>query len=153
MSIPFLTPQTIMKVRPDADVSCRLCARVIELCDGQRTLREVAQALHLTQSACVKLVQRSMSRDWLEPVEYEENESAASFNYWFVVSEHLVQSIGSEGGRLLYQAAQMMKRTPGTMVEADVEEYLIAVELSADEQQRKVLVPLLDTIREKFLGH
>lgn len=151
MPVPFLTPQTIMKVRPNADVSCRLCARVIDLCDGNRTLREVAQTLHLTQSACAKLVQRSISRNWLEPAMAVES-TTDGFNYWFVISENLVEGIGAEGEELLHKAARMTKSESGIISETDVEEYLIAIELMADDSQREVLVPILDSLRDKYVS-
>lgn len=68
MSQPILSSAPVFGAEPNAvflpvsgkEVSCYWCRKVLQACDGKRTLAEVGELLHLPFAVCRKLMDRAL---------------------------------------------------------------------------------------------
>ena len=149
MSQPILSSAPVFGAEPNAvflpvsgkEVSCYWCRKVLQACDGKRTLAEVGELLHLPFAVCRKLMDRALHKGWAEA-------RAGQVSLWTQMLTALGD--GEYGEALLRQAAQMSRCQPGQIPPREVGHFLIAVELLLPDEQRGRLTPLLDRMREQY---
>lgn len=145
MTQAFMTSRTVLIALPDAKITCPISAKIAKLCDGELTLGEVAQRLHLPMLICEKIAHRAISKDWLD-VQLDISAVLAP-EHWQVLQHQVCSVLGDRGVQLLNMAAKMTGLTPGHIPANDLPNYLIAIELSADDEVRETLAPTLDSLR------
>lgn len=149
MSQPILSSAPVFGAEPNAvflpvsgkEVFCYWCRKVLQACDGKRTLAEVGELLHLPFAVCRKLMDRALHKGWAEA-------RAEQVSLWTQMLTALGD--GEDGEALLRQAAQMSRCQPGQIPTQEVGHFLIALELLLPEAQRVGVIPTLDRLREQY---
>lgn len=160
--------QAVLRPRAGAKVSCYWCRKLLRACDGQRTVAQVAELLHLPLQVCLKLMKRAHQQGWAElsvpqvwmpevsvpeasglevsgPDESLPGESVAA-PLW----DGLLAALGPAGEDLLSRAAQMSRCQPRAVPLQEAANFLIGVELLLPESRRDELVPVLDRLRNQY---
>ncbi|RJF72601.1 hypothetical protein D3875_14675 [Deinococcus cavernae] len=63
----FPQAKTILQSTHATDISCTWCRKITALCNGERTLGEVARLLCLPMPVVQKLTDKALRRGWLRP--------------------------------------------------------------------------------------
>lgn len=137
-----LPPTTIMLDAAAPDVSCYWCRKIAAICDGQRTLQDLAEILYLPLNIVQKLAQKALDHGWLTA---QGTPSTQASLFWQQVSAAL-----ENDQELLEKAAQMTRQRPGDISSGTIPNFLIALELLISDEQRDTVIPRLDDIRQKF---
>ena len=135
--------QTVLRPRVSANVSCYWCRKILKLCNGERTVAQVAEALHLPLPVCVKLVDRAHRQGWAD---VQTHTFAGQESLWDTVLEQL----GRAREALLHRAAEMNRFAPRAVPVHELDNFLIAVELLLPDREREYLVPALDRVRAQY---
>ena len=150
---PPITGEVIVKNAQNLAVSCPWCQRLMRAADGVLTLAEIAQKVHLPLKVCEKLVVKAVQENWMEVVSNETQNPASvpvSGDFWFEANQALHRSLGSAAVRLLQEAALMTRLGTTELTPQKVNDFLIALELVATEQQRQQLNEYLDELRTRY---
>lgn len=139
-------PSSVLRAAQNEDISCNWCRKIIGLCNGERTLQDISSKLHLPLPIVQKLALNAMERGWLTALNHNVNKSLHC-TFWTELSAQLQ---GLLGQALLHKAAQMGRHTPGQVPQAARQNFLIAVELLAPENQRESIVGTLDRLRQQY---
>lgn len=141
-NLPAITPQMVFAAVSDAQqASCYWCRKLMKVYNGERTLLQVAELLHLPVSTCMRLTRRAYQEGWIAPTARESQKAL-----WNV----LLDTLGEGSEDVLKQAAYMSRCEPGAISCAEAGSFLIAVELLLPESQRPTFTPLLDVLRLEY---
>ncbi|GAA5501527.1 hypothetical protein Dxin01_01259 [Deinococcus xinjiangensis] len=138
---------TVLSPTPHAQVTCSLSAKIVELCDGKRTLQEVARLLDLPQLVCERLVLQAVNSNWLMVQPYLQSNSS---DFWDTVQGLMTELLGEEGNTILLRASSMIGSAIGQVPRHEIRNFLIAVELNAAERSRNLLIPHLDILCREY---
>ena len=140
--------QAVLRPHPGANVSCYWCKKLLRACDGERTVAQVAELLHLPLQICLKLMKRAHQQGWAELSVQDAVPGRASdaVPLW----DGLLEALGPSGEEVLTRAAQMSRCQPRDIPLQEASNFLIGVELLLPEARRDELVPLLDQLREQY---
>lgn len=137
-----ITPQMVFASVSDAQqASCYWCRKLIKVYNGERTLLQAAELLHLPVSTCMRLTQKAYQEGWIEPTARVPQKPL-----WNV----LLDTLGDDSEEVLQKAAQMSRCEPGVISCCKAGSFLIAVELLLPEPQRPTFAPLLDVLRVQY---
>ena len=152
-----ITDDLILKSAQGIAVSCPWCQRIMRVCDGTLTLAEIAQKVHLPRKVCEKLVTKAVQENWMQVVNgtdplpaHQTPTQPEAGDFWFELNRTLQDSLGNAGVRLLQEAAQMTRLKDKTLTQQEIENFLIALELAATEQERVQLNDQLDDLRSRY---
>lgn len=139
-SAVMIDPQAVFVASRNAEVTCYWCNKVLQACDGRRTLVQVSELLHLPLAVCLKVAGRAQERGWIKV------KAPGQVTLW----KTLLATLGEDGEALLRQAAQMSRCEPGQIPTQEVGHFLIALELLLPEAQRVGVIPTLDRLHEQY---
>lgn len=140
-----LTPSTALRCRPDVQVPCYWCRKVLQFCNGERTVAEVAGLSHLPLAVCLRLAARAVAAQWAEFAL-----PPARTPVWEHLEAELTGLAVAQPGELLNRAAAMTRQTAGELSPAQLPSFLIALELLLDEADRDRLLPRLDDMQRHY---
>lgn len=150
MTQTFITSRTVLVSQSSTPIPCPQCAKIAGLSDGQRTLMDIAQSLHYPLIICEKFVRRALANNWLV-IKQPAQDIAEQAEFWETLQSRISSVMGESSQPLLNRAAQMTGGTFGRILASDIQNYLIAVELNADEHLRPALIPHLDDLKRQFV--
>ncbi|WP_278912437.1 hypothetical protein [Deinococcus wulumuqiensis] len=141
--------QAVLRPHPGANVSCYWCRKLLRACDGERTVAQVAELLHLPLQICLKLVKRAHQQGWAE-LSVQAPALPTESGYTAPLWDSLLEVLGPGGEALLIRAASMSRCQPRAVPVHQAANFLIGVELLLPESRRGQLVPLLDRLRDQY---
>lgn len=135
-------------------IDCPWCRRILPLCNGQRTVSEIAAALSLPAQVVLKLVQGAAGKGWLElPGEAARPTPAPHKDeHYRALQGELSILLGEKGRQLLDDALRMTRLSPAQLTGPHVADVLIALELLLTREQAERFGPQLDLLRETYAG-
>lgn len=151
MTAPLALTHTALLPRHSAWVFCPICASIRRLSDGQRTLAEIAQMLHLPLGMCEFLVRHlALPRQWL--VRANPQHVGHDLLFWPTLQGVMTELLGDQGAAVLQRASLMIRNESGQVPDREINHLLIAVELAAEDRSRSLLAPHLDVMRRQYAG-
>lgn len=117
--------------------------RLLPLCNGQRSISEIASRLLLPVQVVSKLVQKASQRGWLDLPEQRSSCYSA-------LSGELNLLFGERSESLLADALQMIRVTPAQLSAGQVADTLIALELLLPRVQAENYGAQFDQLRDTY---
>lgn len=149
MNRDTLHPEAILSRVPSRSPGSGLRERVLHLCNGQRTLRDVAREARLPYPLCWCLLRAALRRQRLNILAL--NRPIHSGEEFWRELHHLITTIlGPAGECLLERAALMTRQSPPNLSRQEAHHLLIALELVASEWERHHLISALDGLRRRY---
>lgn len=129
---------------------CAWYRRLLPLCNGERTVQDIAHALHLPTQVVLKLMDRAVSQGWLEPPPEIPHTSDQKSDCYRALQGELNILLGDRGNELLGQAVQMTRVSPAELTSRHVTDVLIALELCLPREQAEAFGPQFDALRDAY---
>lgn len=136
---------------PPLSLTCPWCRRLLPLCNGQRTVQDIATILQLPIQVVLKLVHRAATQGWLQlPQETEPFSSEKPSACYRALQGELNILFGEKSNELLGQAVKMARVTPEQLDARHISDVLIALELRLPREQAETFGPQFDALRDAY---
>lgn len=151
-SVPLVVASSVIEPVSGLQVACYWCRRLLNLCDGRRTLEEVAGRLDLPVSICLSLGQKSLEHGWalLRVISADVEQQLMQEVLWTELLNRTQQVIGLGSEKLLCSAAACAGQPCGAVLPAQFAQLERALLALVSGKQRPALTGHLEAVRHKY---
>lgn len=147
-----LSPHLVLQRGSNPEVTDRWCRKLVLVCDGEITIEQAFQLLHLPFQTGQRLALRALGQHWLEPVAGQPLHTNAPLLEDF--RRDLRGVLGSVPGvdmeGIIERASGMIRLDTDWLSASDISSYLLAVELLLPDQHREQLLSALDRLKMRY---
>lgn len=147
-----LVASSVVEPMSGVQVNCYWSRRLLKLCDGQRTLEEVARQLDLPLSICLPLVRKSLESGWalLRQVTADAEQQLVHELLWLELRSRTEQVVGLGSEELLRSAAACAGQPDGVVLPPQFPQLSWALSALVSDEQRPALAEHLEALRRKY---
>lgn len=151
-SAPLVVASSVIEPVSGLQVACYWCRRLLKLCDGRRTLEEVAGQLDLPVSICLSLGQKSLEHGWalLRVISVDAEQQLMQELLWTELLNRTQQLVGLGSEELLRSAAACAGQPYGAVLPAQFPHLARALLALVSGEQRPALTEHLEALRRKY---
>lgn len=149
MNRDTLHPKAIPSRVPGTLPGSGLRDRVLHLCNGQRTVRDVAREARLPYPLCCCLLWGALRRRHLNILTLDRPIHSGE-EFWQELQHLITTILGPAGECLLERAALMIRQSPLNLSQREAHHLMIALELIASDWERHHIISALDGLRRRY---
>lgn len=147
-----LSPNLVLRRGPNPEITDRWCRKLVTVCDGEITIEQAFQILHLPFQTGQRLALRALGQRWLEPVEGQTIQTSAPLleDFHRDLRGVLFTVPGIAVEAVLQRASGMIRLDKDWLSPNDISSYLLAVELLLPDGQREQVLAALDRLKTRY---